>query len=216
MTKNALQLRRKKALVIARGLKKLFPQVKTALRYSNNWELLVAVMLSAQCTDKKVNEVTARLFKKYKFFDDYVNADARAFEEDIKSTGFFRTKAKNILAAARVIKAKHGGKMPKTMQEMIALPGVGRKTANAVLGNAFGVAGLCVDTHMIRINRKLGLTKNSDPVKIEFDLMPIVPEKEWTDYSHLIIHHGRVRCYARKPDCVHCAINELCPSREDV
>ena len=197
-------------------LRKAYGPAGCALRHSNPLELLVAVILSAQCTDKRVNLVTPALFKKYPTAEDYASADPKTFEGEIRSTGFYRNKAKNILACAKEIVAGHGGKVPKTMEELVRLPGVGRKTANAVLGNAFGVPGLCVDTHMIRINRKLGLTKNTDPVKIEYDLMPLVPKKEWTDYSHLIIHHGRVRCRARKPDCAHCVVNDLCPSREDL
>jgi endonuclease-3 len=201
--------------IIAR-LRKAYGGVGCALHHSNPLELLIAVILSAQCTDKRVNLVTPALFKKYRKAQDYAEANQKTFEEEIHSTGFYKNKAKNILACAKEIVEKHGEKVPNTMEELVKLPGVGRKTANAVLGNAFGVPGLCVDTHMIRINRKLGLTKNSDPVKIEFDLMPIVPEKEWTDFSHLIIHHGRVRCFARKPDCANCAVNDLCPSREDL
>ena len=200
--------------IIAR-LEKAYGPVGCALHHSNPLELLVAVILSAQCTDKRVNIVTPALFKKYRTAKDYTGADPRTFQGEIRSTGFYNNKSKNILACAKEIAEKHGGKVPQTMEELVQLPGVGRKTANAILGNAFGVPGICVDTHMIRINRKLGLTKNTDPVKIEFDLMPIVPQKEWTDYSHLIIHHGRVRCFARKPDCANCSINDLCPSRED-
>lgn len=197
-------------------LRKAYGPVGCALHHSNPLELLVAVILSAQCTDKRVNLVTPAIFKKYRSAEDYAKARPEEFEEEIYSTGFYKNKARNILACAKAIVAGHYGKVPQTMEELVKLPGVGRKTANAVLGNAFGVPGICVDTHMIRINRKLGLTKNSEPVKIEFDLMPLVPKKEWTDYSHLIIHHGRVRCVARKPDCAHCSINDLCPSREDV
>jgi len=200
--------------IIAR-LHKAYGPGKCALQHSNPLELLVAVILSAQCTDKRVNLVTPALFKKYRRPEDYAKADGKTFEEEIRSTGFYKNKAKSILGAARVIVEKHKGRVPQTMEELVELPGVGRKTANAVLGNAFGIPGICVDTHMIRINRRLGLTQNTDPVKIEFDLMPLLPKKDWTNYSHLIIHHGRVRCFARKPDCAHCAINDLCPSRED-
>jgi endonuclease-3 len=201
--------------IIAR-LKRAYGPVGCALHFSNPMELLAAVILSAQCTDKRVNLVTPALFKKYLKPEDYAKADPKVFEEEIRSTGFYKNKAKNIIAAAREIAARHRGKVPQTMEELVELPGVGRKTANAVLGNAYGVPGICVDTHMIRLNRRLGLTKNTDPVKIEYDLMPVVPQKEWTDYSHLIIHHGRVRCFARKPDCAGCVINDLCPSREDI
>jgi endonuclease-3 len=163
-----------------------------------------------------VNLVTPALFKKYLKPEDYAKADPKTLEEEIRTTGFYKNKAKNIIAASKEIVSKHNGKVPDTLEELVELPGVGRKTANAVLGNAYAVPGICVDTHMIRLNRRLGLTKNTDPVKIEFDLMEIVPKKEWTDYSHLIIHHGRVRCFARKPDCARCVINGLCPSREGV
>src|SRR3990167_6862212 len=201
MQRDTLQLRKKKVRIIVRELKKLFPDAKMVLRYSNNWELLVAVILSAQCTDKKVNEVTERLFKKYKTLDDYANADARAFEQDIKSTGFFRNKAKNILAAAKVLKATHGGKMPKTMQEMIAFPGVGRKTANVVLGNAYGIVeGIAVDTHVRRLSRFFGLTDEHDPKKIELDLIQILPRDEWFDFTYRMIEYGRRYQSARKKD----------------
>lgn len=214
--KETLEQKKSRVKKIIARLRKAYGPVGCALRHSNPLELLVAVILSAQCTDKRVNLVTPAIFKKYRNVKDYAAADPKTFEEEIRSTGFYKNKTKNILACAKELVARHGGKVPPTMEELVELPGVGRKTANAILGNAFGVPGICVDTHMIRINRKLGLTKHTDPVKIEFDLMPIVPQKEWTDYSHLIIHHGRVRCYARKPDCAHCVINELCPSREDM
>ncbi len=200
--------------MIAR-LRKTYGPGKCALNFSNPLELLVAVILSAQCTDKRVNLVTPAVFKKYPSVRDYAKADPKIFEQEIRSAGFYKNKARNILASAKTIEKECGGKVPQTMGELVKLPGVGRKTANAILGNAYGIPGICVDTHMIRLNRRLGLTKHSDPVKIEFDLMPLVPQKEWTDYSHLIIHHGRVRCYARKPDCPHCVINDLCPSRND-
>ena len=194
-------------------LRKAYGPGECALNFSNPLELLVAVILSAQCTDKRVNLVTPSVFKKYPSVRDYAKADPKIFEQEIRSTGFYKNKAKNILASAKTIGKKYGGRVPQTMEELVKLPGVGRKTANAILGNAYGIPGICVDTHMIRVNQRLGLTRNLDPVKIEFDLMPLVPKKEWTDYSHLIIHHGRVRCYARKPDCPHCAVNDLCPSR---
>ena len=213
--KELLDQKKSRARKIITRLRKAYGPVGCALHHSNPLELLVAVILSAQCTDKRVNLVTPAVFKKYRTAGDYAKAQPEEFEATIRSTGFYKNKARNIIACAKAIAEKHHGKVPETMEELVKLPGVGRKTANAVLGNAFGVPGICVDTHMIRINRKLGLTKNTDPVKIEFDLMPIVPRKEWTDYSHLIIHHGRVRCVARRPDCAHCAINDLCPSRED-
>lgn len=214
--KESLEQKKDRAKQILTRLRKAYGAAGCALHFSNSLELLVAVILSAQCTDQRVNRVTPALFKRYRTASDYAEADLGTFEEAIHSTGFYKNKAKNIIACAKEMVEKHGGRVPDTLEALVKLPGVGRKTANAVLGNAFGVPGLCVDTHMIRINRKLGLTQNTDAVKIEFDLMPIVPQKEWTSYSHLIIHHGRVRCFARKPDCSHCSINELCPSREDV
>ncbi len=184
---------------IIKILKKLFPDSGMVLNYSNNWELMVAVQLSAQCTDKKVNEVTEKLFKKYKKLDDYVNADPKEFEKDIYQTGFYKNKTKNILAAAKLIKEKYGGKLPKTMKEMLEIPGVARKTANVVLGNAYGVVeGIAVDTHVKRLAQQLGLTKNVDPVKIEKDLMEIVPKENWFQITYLLIDYGRKYCPARR------------------
>ncbi len=210
--KEAPEQKKKRVLKIIRGLHKAYPDAKCALTHKNPLELLVATILSAQCTDKRVNQVTPPLFKKYKTAADYAKADPAVFQKEIQSTGFYQNKTKNILGCAKEIVAKHKGRVPDKMEELVKLPGIGRKTANVILGNAFGVPGLTVDTHMIRINQRLGLTQNKDAVKIEFDLMPLVPEKEWTQYSHLIIHHGRNRCVARKPDCVHCEIKDLCPS----
>ena len=213
--KEAPDKKKERAREILAALHKAYGEISCALHFSNPLELLVAVILSAQCTDKRVNLVTPALFKKYRTAKDYAEADLDQFQEEIRSTGFYKNKAKSITHCAKAILENHGGKVPDKLDELVKLPGVGRKTANAVLGNAFRIPGLCVDTHMIRVNRKLGLTTNTDPVKIEFDLMKIVPETEWTNWSNLIIHHGRVRCFARKPDCAHCSIHELCPSRED-
>lgn len=189
--------RKQKATQIIRDLKKLFPKVGMALRYSNNWELLVSVMLSAQCTDKKVNEVTETLFKKYKTLDAYTHATQKEFEQDIRSTGFYRNKAKNILATAQIIKNTYGGNLPKTMEEMLALPGVARKTANVVLGNAYGVVeGIAVDTHVRRITRLLGLSDEQTPEKIEKDLMEIIPKKDWFLFTYYMIEYGRKYCPA--------------------
>ncbi len=210
--KETPEQKKKRVLKIVGRLRKSNPNPKCALDFSNPLELLVATILSAQCTDKRVNLVTPAVFKKYKTARDYAKANPREFEELIHSTGFYKNKAKSILGAAREIVRRFKEKMPDRLEDLVTLPGVGRKTANVVLGNAFGVPGLTVDTHMIRINRLLGLTREKDPVKIEFDLMKIIPEKEWTDYSHRIIHHGRVRCIARRPDCPHCEIKDLCPS----
>ncbi len=189
---------RARAAKITAVLKKLFPKAKIALNYSNNWELLVAVQLSAQCTDKKVNEVTPALFKKYPRLGDYVEANRAEFEKDIRPTGFYRNKAKNILAAAKVVKAKFGGKLPKTMAEMLTIPGIGRKSANVILGNAYGVVeGIAVDTHVRRLAQKLGLSRHKDPEKIERDLMEILPKKEWFGFTYRLIDYGRKYCPAK-------------------
>lgn len=181
-----------------RILTHLFPDPKCALNYDTPWQLLVAVILSAQCTDKKVNEVTKALFEKYKSLDDYVYAQPEEFGHDIYSTGFYRAKTKNILAAADVLKNKFEGKVPKTMEEMVTIPGVGRKTANVVLGELYNYAeGIAVDTHVIRLSRLLGLTKHQDATRIERDLMKIVPKKDWVRFSHLLILYGREYCPAR-------------------
>ncbi|MFZ2303390.1 MAG: endonuclease III [Minisyncoccia bacterium] len=183
---------------IMRILTRLFPAPACALNYKKPFELLVAVILSAQCTDKRVNEVTNQLFKKYKKLDDYIKAKPSDFEKDIYSTGFYRAKARNILAAAKAIKKDFSGKVPKTMGEMITIPGVGRKTANVVLGELYGTAeGIAVDTHVIRLSRLLGLTKHKDAVKIERDLMKIIPKKDWVRFSHMLILYGREYCPAR-------------------
>jgi endonuclease-3 len=191
---------------ISRILEKLFPDAHIALIFSNHWELLVAVELSAQCTDKKVNEVTARLFKKYRTLEDYVNADRHEFEKDIYECGFYRNKAKNILAAAKVVKEKYKGELPRTMAEMVTIPGVGRKSANVILGNAYGVTeGIAVDTHVKRLARVLGLSREKTPEKIERDLMQIIPKKEWMRATYEIIEYGRKYCVARPHH------HELCP-----
>lgn len=191
-----------RAARIIKNLKKLFPQAKIALRFSNPWELMVAVQLSAQCTDKKVNEITPALFKKYRRLDDYVRADPREFEQMIHACGFFRAKTRNILSCAKMVKERFDGKLPRTMAEMLTLPGVARKTANVVLGNAYGVVeGIAVDTHVIRLSKKLGLTKHTDPVKIERDLMTIIPKKEWFPFTYRLIDYGRKYCPARPHDC---------------
>jgi endonuclease-3 len=173
---------------------------------------LIATVLSAQCTDKRVNIVTADIFKKYKSAKDWAKADINQIENDIKSTGFFRNKAKNIKAACQMIRTKFGDKVPGTMAQLVTLPGVGRKTANVILGNAFGVPGIACDTHVIRLSRRLELSENSDPVKLEFDLCEIVPKKRWTMLSHLLIFHGRNICKARRPDCGNCPVVKYCPA----
>lgn len=218
-------------------LKKLYPHARVALNFSTPWELLVAVILAAQCTDVRVNIVTATLFKKYPTIDDYLTADRSEFEQDIKSTGFYHNKAKNVLAAARMIKDKFGGRVPKTMQEMLTIPGVARKTANVVLGNAYGVIdGIAVDTHMIRLSQRLHLVdadriggkiartftkngkiiidfkKDADPEKIERELMHVIPKKDWLQTTYHIVDHGRAVCKAQNPDCGACPLNKLCPA----
>lgn len=191
-----------RAREINRILKRLFPDEKgTMLKYRTPWECLVAVQLSAQCTDKKVNEVTARLFRKYRSLDDYVRAEPREFERDIYQTGFYRNKTKNILAAAKMVKNEWGGKLPQTMEEMLKIPGVARKTANVVLGNVYGVVeGIAVDTHVMRLSRQWGLTKYSDPKKIEYDLMAMVPKKDWFRWTYRVIQYGRKYAPAHKKD----------------
>ena len=200
--------------VVAR-LKAEFPDARTELDWKNPLELLVATMLSAQTTDVQVNRVTQTLFDKYRTAEDYAHADPTELEEDIRPTGFYRNKARSLRNMADVLVDEHGGEVPSTMQQLVALPGVGRKTANVVLGNAFGVdEGIVVDTHVRRVSGRLGLTENKDPVKIEQDLMKVVPQEDWTVFSHLLILHGRRTCKARKPDCPNCILNDICPSAQ--
>ncbi len=202
--------RKDQARQIVRALNQAYPQVHTALTYRNPLELLVATILSAQCTDKRVNQVTQRLFGKYRSASDYAAVPLSELEEDIRPTGFFRNKAKNIQACCRELVRRHGGQVPRTLEELTALPGIGRKTANVVLGNAFNVPGIVVDTHVARIARRLGLTQEKDPVKIEFDLMSLIPKKQWTLFSHQLIEHGRTLCPARAPQCRDCFLRPFC------
>lgn len=196
-------------------LRKVFPNPKIALEYRDPLQLLVATILSAQCTDERVNQVTPALFKKYRTAKDYAEANVAEFEQEIRPTGFFRAKTKSIINCCKQIVEKHGGKVPQTMEEMVQLPGVGRKTANCVLGNAYGIpSGIVVDTHVRRLAQRIGLSKNDDPEKIESDLMEIVPKKDWIDFGNMLIWHGRRTCQARKPRCPECVINDLCPSAE--
>jgi endonuclease-3 len=198
-------------------LKTAYPEARTALYWSNPLELLVATILSAQTTDVRVNAVTPNLFAKYPTAADYAGADPTELEEDIRPTGFFRNKAKSLRGMARALADDHGGEVPRTMDELVALPGVGRKTANVVLGNAFGIdEGVVVDTHVRRLSNRLGFTTQNDPEKIERDLMQTVPKRDWTVFSHLLILHGRSVCKARKPACVNCVVNDLCPSAFEV
>jgi endonuclease III len=198
---------------ILTGLKSAYPDAHCELNFSHPLELLVATILSAQCTDKRVNLVTAELFRKYRSAADFADAPLSELEAAIKSTGFFRNKAKNIQGACRALVTRHGGEVPRTMAELTALDGVGRKTANVVLGNAFGMnEGVVVDTHVARLSARLGITKETDPEKIEQVLMALVPRADWTLLSHWLIWHGRRRCAARKPDCAGCEIRAWCPS----
>ena len=212
MTAAKLRNRKARARAVIARLTKLFPNARMILRYGNHWELLVAVELSAQCTDKKVNEVTERLFKKYRTLDAYIRASAsqrtvRAFEADIRKTGFYRNKAKNILGAARMVAGRFGGTLPQTIAEMVLIPGVGRKTANVILGNAYGIVeGIAVDTHVQRLTRRLGLTDETNPEKIERDLMAVVPKKGWFRFTYLLIDYGRAYCTARVKDHSRCPL----------
>lgn len=201
---------KKKSREIVRKLKKIFPDTKVALtNWKNPWELLVCVVLSAQCTDKKVNEVTEKLFKKYKNLDDYVNADPKEFEQDIKQIGLFRSKTKNILAAAKMVKNDFNGKVPDSMKDLIKLPGVARKTANIVLHNAYCIVeGIAVDTHVMRLSRRLGLTKHTNPVKIERDLMELIPKKDWAEFNYRLVDYGRAYCKAKPHDHENCPLKE--------
>jgi len=193
-------------------LKETYPEAKTALRFKNPLQLLIATILSAQCTDERVNMVTKEVFKKYKSAADWAKADIKKIESDIKSTGFYHNKALSIKGACTEIVGRFAGKVPDTIEELVALPGVGRKTANVVLGNAFGKPAIACDTHVIRLSRRLGLSENSDAVKLEFDLAEIVPRESWTLFSHMLILHGRNICKARKPDCENCPIAKFCPA----
>jgi len=211
-TEKPADKKRRTRSIIAR-LKREFPEAKTALDHTSPLELLVATILSAQSTDARVNMVTPALFAKYKSAAEYAAADPQVFQSEIHSTGFFRNKTKSILGMAQAVVKRHGGQVPDTMDALVELPGVGRKTANVVLGNAFGKnEGVVVDTHVARVSGLLKLTKQTDPVKIERDLMELVPRKDWTIFSHLLILHGRKTCIARRPKCESCRINDLCPS----
>jgi endonuclease-3 len=196
-------------------LKAEYPDARTELEWSNPLELLVATILSAQTTDVQVNRVTESLFLTYRTAEDYADSTPDELEEDIRPTGFYRNKARSLRGMASALVEEHGGEVPRTMSELVALPGVGRKTANVVLGNAFGVnEGIVVDTHVRRVSGRLGLTESRDPVKIEQELMRLVPEGDWTIFSHLLILHGRRTCKARKPDCPNCILNDICPSAD--
>jgi endonuclease III len=206
------QARVKKILVL---LDQMYPKATCALHHSNAWELLVATILSAQCTDKRVNEVTPGLFKKYPTMQDFANASQAELAQDIRSTGFFNNKAKSVIGAAKKILADFGGEIPRNIDDLLTVPGAARKTANVVLGTAFGIAsGVVVDTHVQRISRRLDLTKETDPKKIELDLMKAIPKEKWILFSHQIILHGRALCIARNPRCIECAIDPLCYAKD--
>jgi endonuclease-3 len=200
----------KRVKEIIRILSKEIPDSTIALKFSNPLELLIATILSAQCTDVKVNHVTEDLFKKHRSARDYAESNLAELEEEIRPTGFYRNKAKSIQKCCQELVKRFGGEVPKTLEDLVTLPGVGRKTANVISGNAFGIPGIAVDTHVHRVSRRMGLTKNDDPVKIEFDLMEIVPKEEWTHFSNLLIWHGRKTCVARKPLCGICPIRKWC------
>ena len=213
MARESLASKRERVQKIIDGLRKAYPDAHCELDYSSPLELLIATILSAQCTDKQVNIVTANLFKKYRSARDYANAPLPQLEDDIRRIGLFRNKAKSIKRCATTLAEHHGGKVPNTMEALVELDGVGRKTANVVLGNAFNVnEGIVVDTHVTRLSHRLGLTQQNDAAKIEKALQQLVPREHWTIFSHWLIWHGRRRCFARNPDCAHCEILGLCPT----
>lgn len=196
-------------------LDKMYPAATCALHHSNAWELLVATILSAQCTDKRVNEVTPGLFRKYPTIQDFASVNQTELAQDIRSTGFFNNKSRSLIGAAKKILNDYGGEVPRTIEELMHVPGAARKTANVVLGTAFGIAsGIVVDTHVQRIARRLDLTKQSDPVKIEKDLMKIIPKEKWILFAHQIILHGRALCVARNPQCAECALDPICYAKD--
>jgi len=196
---------------ILERLKKAYPDAAIALRFESPLELLVATILSAQCTDERVNMVTEDLFKKYRSAKDYATADPTTLEREIHSTGFFKAKTRALLGLGRALVEQHDGAVPRTVEELTALPGVGRKTANVVLGNAFDIPALAVDTHVFRVSQRLGLARATDPDEVHDQLCRVIPRRWWTRATHLLIIHGRRTCYARKPDCPRCVVNALCP-----
>jgi len=208
-----IEAKKRRTAEILDRLRRRYPEAEISLEFENDVQLLVAVMLSAQCTDAMVNKVTRTLFRKYRTVEDFADADPRVFEREIRSTGFFRAKTRNVLAMAQAVRDHHGGRVPRTMEDLVALPGVGRKTANVVLWNAFGQnVGIAVDTHVARISRLLRLTRHGDPAKIEGDLLRLVPAEARGEFTHLFIDHGREVCIANRPRCERCPVNSLCPS----
>ncbi len=212
--KTALE-RKARIVKILAALDRMYPDATCALHHSSAWELLVATILSAQCTDKRVNAVTPELFRKYPTIQDFAAAKQEELAQDIRSTGFFNNKAKSVIGAARKILSEFGGEVPREMEALLTVPGAARKTANVVLGTAFGIAsGVVVDTHVQRIARRLDLTRQTDPVKIEKDLMKAIPKPKWILFAHQIIHHGRALCVARNPKCAECGLNSLCYAKD--
>ena len=203
--------KRARARKIIRALKKAYPDAKIALDFGNPLELLVATILSAQCTDERVNQVTPALFKKYGTAHDYARASSAVLEEEVRSTGFYRAKTRSIIAMANALLDKYGGEVPRSRAALVSLPGVGLKTANVILGNAFGEQAIAVDTHVFRVSQRLGLARSDDPEKIHDQLVDVLPEKEWTFTTHLVQAHGRRCCFARRPLCPACPVRTLCP-----
>lgn len=213
MPRESKSARLERAQRIQEVLQRTYPDAHCELDFTSPLELLVATILSAQCSDKQVNKVTAGLFRKYRTASDYASAALEVLEEDIRQIGLFRNKAKNIQACCRVLVDRHSGEVPRDLDSLVELAGVGRKTANVVLGNAFNIqSGVVVDTHVARLSQRLGLSRESDPIRIERDLQGLVPQENWSQFSHWLIWHGRRRCVARKPDCVGCELGTLCPS----
>ena len=202
--------KKQRALKIIEELDRLYPDAGCSLTYKTPLQLLIATQLAAQCTDERVNIVTRDLFEKYKTAEDFANADIKVLEQDIRSTGFYRNKARNIIACCQKIIDEYDGEVPDTMEKLLTLPGVGRKTANVILGNIFNTPGIVVDTHAKRLSNRLGLTKEQDPTKIEFDLMKIIPRERWSRFSNQLVFHGRAVCNARKPDCESCSLTPYC------
>ncbi len=209
--RTARRILRRRVGRIVQILAELYPEARCSLDFDGPLQLLLATILSAQCTDARVNQVTPALFTRFRTAADYAVAEPEEIERLIHSTGFFRNKARNIIACCRVLVEQHGGEVPRTMDELVQLPGVGRKTANVILGNAYDTPGIPVDTHVGRLSRRMGLTVHTDPVKIEADLMALLPPEDWVDFGHRMIYHGRLVCHARKPDCANCRLSEVCP-----
>ena len=206
--------KQERAQNVMRIFDEIYPEVKCTLNYSTPHEMLIATQMSAQCTDARVNIVTETLFKKYKTVEDFANADYEELCEDIKSTGFYKNKAKNIIACCKRLISEYNGQVPDTMEDLLTLAGTGRKTANLVLGDIFGKPAVVVDTHCIRLTNKIGLTKQQDPVKIEFELKKLIPPERQLRFCHQLVNHGRARCVARRPDCENCEIKEYCKNKK--